>query len=534
MAPGQGSRGDRDAEKRYVTAWRATLKAMKSGDSISGHERNMAFLNRPAPKLPGGRGFADVSAISGLDFPDDARGLALVDWDRDGDLDMWLRNRSAPSLRLMMNQMTASENAGRFVALRVQGAEANRDGIGARVEITFTDGSLQARTLAAGSGFLSQSSKWLHFGIGEGEEIRSVVVRWPFGEREEFSGVTASSWWYLKQGEGAARKVEVKPQGTALPALPQALPVLDASRTLLAGSVPLPDLRYRTPEGELRPIANTGLVRLVIFWASGCPNCKAELRAMERASTQLKAAGIEVLAINIDEAIADQEADEKGVREFVEAEKFTFRWGWAVGSALHKIKHLEHALLDRDTELTVPYSCLLDRRGEVGAFYRGPIDADRWIRDASLLASEGDARRMEITGFGGRTFSQRPTRAGTLVELGIQFQDRFPLEAIRYLKMALPGKPDMATNPITRRIAGLYYVLGLAAIQKSNHTVAASHFSNCIEFRPDLLDARLNLSVALYRLGRGAEAISQLEALLKIDPAHAGALANLKVMSRQR
>jgi hypothetical protein len=100
VVPGLPVEEKQQAEKRYVAAWRATLQAMKSGDSISGHERNMAFLNRPAADVPGGRRFTDVSAISGLDFDDDARGLALVDWDRDGDLDLWLRNRSAPSLRL--------------------------------------------------------------------------------------------------------------------------------------------------------------------------------------------------------------------------------------------------------------------------------------------------------------------------------------------------------------------------------------------------------------------------------------------------
>lgn len=533
MAPGLHGKGEQRADQHYESAWRATLLAMKSGDSISGHERNMAFLNRPAPEVPGGRDFADVSAISGLDFDDDARGLALVDWDRDGDVDLWLRNRSAPSLRLMINRMSEEGNAGRFVALRVRGTEANRDGIGAQIELRFADGSLQAKTLTAGSGFLSQSSKWLHFGLGEGAEIRSVVVRWPFGEREEFTGIAAGSWYHLEQGAGAARMAKIIPQEKALPEFPQPQPTPDSSRTLLARSVPMPEVEYQTPEGERRPIADRGRTRLVVFWASWCPNCSAELRALEDASARLKAAGIDVLAINIDASIADQKADEVRAREFIERENITFEWGWAVGSALHKTKHLEHAVLDRDTELTVPYSCLTDRDGEVGAFYRGQVDVARVIHDAALLSDDGEARRAAITGFGGRMLSPTQPRDGMLLETGMQFQDRFPLEAIRYLKMALPADPDLRTNRVSRRIAGLYYVLGLAAIEEKDNALAANHFKDCVEFRPDLLDARLNLSVALIRQGQIAEAKAVLEALLQIDPNHAGARANLKVISKR-
>ena len=55
---------------------------IRSGNSWSGNERNCCFLNL------GGGPFADVSTTSGFDFIDDARGVATVDWDFDGDLDV--------------------------------------------------------------------------------------------------------------------------------------------------------------------------------------------------------------------------------------------------------------------------------------------------------------------------------------------------------------------------------------------------------------------------------------------------------------
>ena len=81
----------------YRSGWKAVFKMMKEGLSWSGRERNCAFLN-----MDGAR-FAELSSVSGLDFADDARGAAVVDWDLDGRLDLWVTNRTAPQARFMHN-----------------------------------------------------------------------------------------------------------------------------------------------------------------------------------------------------------------------------------------------------------------------------------------------------------------------------------------------------------------------------------------------------------------------------------------------
>jgi len=78
--------------KDYLSGWQTMYHLLrKEHHSWSGRERNCAFLNC------GGSRFADVSAISGLDFADDGRALAVVDWDQDGNLDLWFHNRTATS-----------------------------------------------------------------------------------------------------------------------------------------------------------------------------------------------------------------------------------------------------------------------------------------------------------------------------------------------------------------------------------------------------------------------------------------------------
>ena len=71
-------------------AGRALHEFLRGGRSFSGRERNNCFLNT------GGARFADISAVSGFDWPDDGRAIGVVDWDHDGDLDLWLANRSGP------------------------------------------------------------------------------------------------------------------------------------------------------------------------------------------------------------------------------------------------------------------------------------------------------------------------------------------------------------------------------------------------------------------------------------------------------
>ena len=109
---------------------------LRAGRSWSGRERHCVYLNT------GGHGrFADVSATSGLDLIDDGRGLAMTDWDADGDLDLWISNRNAPQLRFLRNDAAG----GSWIALRLvgDGERTNRDAVGARVAVTVA-GTRQA------------------------------------------------------------------------------------------------------------------------------------------------------------------------------------------------------------------------------------------------------------------------------------------------------------------------------------------------------------------------------------------------------
>ena len=196
-------------------------KWVRGGRSFSGNERHSCFLNTGAAQ------FADASAVSGFDLPDDGRAMGMVDWDSDGDLDAWIVNRSAPQLRFLRNDIG---NRCNFVALRLVGSRCNRDAVGARVELYRADSHEDVlpsdafrktiaigttdqpdtfiRTLRAGDGYLSQSTKWLYFGLGKSNADVRAIVRWPGGAGEDFGKLQPNRRYRLIQGTGRPQVVD--------------------------------------------------------------------------------------------------------------------------------------------------------------------------------------------------------------------------------------------------------------------------------------------------------------------------------------
>jgi len=150
------------------------------------------FLNQ------GDATFRDV-ASSSPDFakPKVGRGLAVGDFDRDGDLDILMTTNGGPAY-LFRNDLTAGN---RSLRLRLAGTTSNRDAIGATVRI-FHEGSSQARMVKSGSSYLSQSELPVTFGVGRRDRVDRVVVAWPSGRIEEFTNVATGRAYDCVEGKG--------------------------------------------------------------------------------------------------------------------------------------------------------------------------------------------------------------------------------------------------------------------------------------------------------------------------------------------
>jgi hypothetical protein len=125
-----------------------------------------------------GKKFVDVSQVSENIFHDAwvGRGMAIGDIDNDGRIDAVVStNAGAP--HVLLNETSTTNH---WITLHLTGHKSNRDGIGAVVKLTTTQGS-QWVTLTTSSGYLSASDSRVHFGLGSSAVADSIEIRWPSG-----------------------------------------------------------------------------------------------------------------------------------------------------------------------------------------------------------------------------------------------------------------------------------------------------------------------------------------------------------------
>ncbi|MGL4488905.1 MAG: CRTAC1 family protein [Rhizobiaceae bacterium] len=143
--------------------------------------------------------FTEAAKTSGVWSTASARGGAVVDLNLDGLLDLVVINRREPA-QVWRNTST---NAGRWLQVRLQQADTNRDAIGAFVEVKRIDGKIMSREITSGGGQASGSIGWWHFGLGDVEDA-SMRVIWPDGTEGEWESLVADSFYVLSKGEAPA------------------------------------------------------------------------------------------------------------------------------------------------------------------------------------------------------------------------------------------------------------------------------------------------------------------------------------------
>lgn len=134
-------------------------------------------------------------------------GTACLDVNRDGKLDIVIAN-SGPTdgNQLLMNQVA---NEHHWVDLELEGTLSNRDAIGARVCL-FSGELRLCDQVMAGTGYASQNSLQVHFGLGEREAIDSLVVAWPSGQQEVYTEVSVDTYYHIIEATSITETVEEK------------------------------------------------------------------------------------------------------------------------------------------------------------------------------------------------------------------------------------------------------------------------------------------------------------------------------------
>lgn len=169
-------------------------------DDIPSFVKNVTYAQRPHLfRNLGGKRFEEAIGAVGPDLSRKVvgRGAAYADVDDDGDLDFVMTESHGPA-RLYRNDGGVNH----ALRVRVVGVTSNRDGIGARVDVTRADGSKAWALVKSGSSYLSQSELPVTFGLGASAKVQSLSVTWPDGTVQSLGPQDADRTLVVREGTG--------------------------------------------------------------------------------------------------------------------------------------------------------------------------------------------------------------------------------------------------------------------------------------------------------------------------------------------
>jgi Flp pilus assembly protein TadD len=468
----------------YENGWNAINQLIREDYSWCGREPNV-FYKRIQPAGGGAARFVDFSGVSGIDFADDSRAFAATDIDGDGNLDIVLKSRLGPQIRILRNNCGLGK---RSIALRLRGVESNRDAIGARIE---ANGRVQY--LSAGSGFLSQHSKRIHCGLGDADQAQVTIV-WPSGRKQQFANLRAGMCYQIMEGSEHVQAAPFRPRIRIENALVEAVNRPEFGSTWLLDPVPLPDTR-KGPGFLLLTAGSAvpppGLPFEIVDVTRSAPDLAAQYSIFRRYLFELRAdLELPLLLLVDDRSRAHKYYAEMPSVGTLRADLETLRGG-------------------RRPELALPFP---------GRYYSHPRRNHLKLATALYWAGYPDQAIPYLD----EVLRQSPDNWKALFALGqIHFEGERWKAALQNYRGVLRIRPT--------HFAALLGA-GEACARLNDPVEAGKLLRQAAEADPKSADAANQLGLVLAGQGRAADAKEWFQRAISIDREHAGAINNLGVL----
>jgi tetratricopeptide (TPR) repeat protein len=279
---------------------------------------------------------------------------------------------------------------------------------------------------------------------------------------------------------------------------------------------------------------------LVNLWASWCVPCVGELTELTERAGELREAGLEVVAVSVDEP--DKHGDADALLDRLE---WPFRRGFATPEMLEALDVLQRRIVYRKRDMPVPTSFLVTAEGMAAFVYKGAVEVDTLLEDIStlhlpprkvryhaagnapaasdvlsrLILPRGDASSLEIRTAHTQILGAAQRIAGDLI------QSQHWREAVAMCDIVLEIEPDNWTWH--RHVAGCHSMLGSFADAVEHHRRAAA-------LQPTKVFLRVELGTTLLRAGQTGEAVDVLEAALRDRPGNFQARLGLALALQQQ
>lgn len=461
----------------YENGWNALNQFVRQDYGWHAREPNVFYVRR------NGR-YRDYSGVSGLDYADDSRAFSVVDFDGDGHPDILLKSRLGPQIRALRNECGADKPV---LAISLIGTKSNRDAIGARVEV---NGCTQ--WVEAGSGFLSQHTKTLYFGLSGKEEGRTKI-NWPSGEVLEVADLQPGFRYTITEGSAPPARVAFRARAPFASAAITGINRPVAGDSWLIEPIPTPDKR----KGPA----------FLSLYAGTRPTLPGALPV-----------------------------------EYLDLTRET--QGIAAAYSL-----LRRYIFEYRTGLDLPTTLLIDAESRVRRIYAG-MPSTESIRDDLVNVNASAKVALPFTG----RYVATPHR--NYFKLGAAFYwAGYPEQALPYLNEVVRNRPDnwkalLAIGRIQqesgkypealetyRRIltiranyAPVYVKVGETLIEMKDATQAEKMFRQAIELDPHSADASNQLGMLSVSSGHNDEGRKWFQQAIASRPDDPGAINNLGVL----
>jgi tetratricopeptide (TPR) repeat protein len=496
----------------YERAWNAINELIRSDATWNGRERNVCYVNNQDGT------FSDVSGSVGLDFLDDSRSFVFADLDHDGRLEIVLKNRTAPQVRVLRNAM---KELGKSIAFRLQGKKSNRDAIGAAVTVE-AHGRKQTKLLQAGTGFLSQHSKELFFGVGAEENVRASI-RWPSGVTQTFENLPVNHRIEIREEDPAYQK---KPFGNSPVAFATAAAVAPEERlpasfqTWLVQPMPAPDFSLPDMEGKNRQLSEfRGQPVLLQLWSAEASSCLEQLRLLEQKQKQFDSQQLVVLGINVDGAEKSE-----AIRSLVAREKLSLPIVLATDEVAGIYNITYRYMFDRRRDLELPTSFLLNRAGFIVKVYQGPFEIMGLLNDLRAIPQSSAELQAMALPMKGISYLGEFQRNDFTYAVAL-FQRGYLQAAANAFKAVIANHPD---NPEA------YYNLGTLYVIQKALPEARGYIEKALQLRPEYAEAWNNLAMISAQQGDTAAAIDEFQKAIQLRPTYVTALVNCGNLLRRK
>ncbi|WP_334266726.1 FG-GAP-like repeat-containing protein [Edaphobacter sp. HDX4] len=501
---------DSTPTQAYERGWNALNELIRSDNSWSGYERNVMFANNHDGT------FTEVSGAVGLDFIEDSRSFALADIDHDGRLEIILKNRNAPQLRIIRN---ALNDIGHSVSFRLRGTRSNRDAIGST--ILLEAGPLkQTKSLQAGSGFLAQHSKELFFGLASHSGPVRATVQWPSGHTQSFEDIPIGHRVEIEEGwpQFAAKPFTALPANSSHPTPAPPIDQTPASfGTWLIEPIKAPEFSLSGLDGKKHDLNSLrGSFTLLTFWTAQAPKCRTVLTHLHQHRAAFNSAGLKVLAINTDEDVAPAKSLARQL-----GPDLPIVFANAETAGIYNL--IFRYLYDRRRDLVLPTSFLIDREGMIVKVYQG-MDAEQLLKDVRSAPASGSERVARALPFPGTVYQDAFHRNDFTYGVAF-FQHGYLDAAAESFQQVVLQKPNDAEA---------FYNLGTLSLHRNDLPAARRHLEQTIKLRPEYPEAWNNLGMVAAQQGLAVEAIRDFQQALDLRPTYTIALLNLGNLYRRQ